>query len=340
MKAIRYLARPILAATLLGAGVCGGDNITDPAGTVASVQITATSTNPRVGEATILGATAVNAGGVAVQGVACTMVSGSPAVLAVSPDAAGWRGVGISAGTAVVTATCAARTSTISITVRPDQVTLTINKLGNGNGSVFATPASGPYDRGTVVVITATALSGSSFAGWGGCSGTGPSCTLTLNANQTVTATFTLGENFVGAAIPNTVMGSANDLVGCGYTMTLSSGSLSATVLGGGGSALSGTAAGMSDVSVVVTFTPANTGCSGSSSSQAMGGTVSGSDANVTITASSSSGLRTFNFVGTRSGSTITGTLTIRTTLTTTSTRGNADFPFTKQISPYTMTKQ
>jgi hypothetical protein len=48
------------------------------------------------------------------------------------------------------------------------------------------------YAAGTMVTLTAAADSGSSFAGWsgGGCSGTG-TCTVTVNSDQTVTATFT-----------------------------------------------------------------------------------------------------------------------------------------------------
>src|SRR5207245_6462597 len=48
------------------------------------------------------------------------------------------------------------------------------------------------YDTGTVVTLSASAASGSTFNGWsgGGCSGTG-TCTVTMSAATTVTATFT-----------------------------------------------------------------------------------------------------------------------------------------------------
>jgi hypothetical protein len=44
-----------------------------------------------------------------------------------------------------------------------------------------------------VVTLTATAASGSTFAGWsgGGCSGTG-TCTVTMTADKSVTANFDL----------------------------------------------------------------------------------------------------------------------------------------------------
>jgi thermitase len=78
----------------------------------------------------------------------------------------------------------------------PNQYTLTVQKAGAGSGTV-----SGPgincgsdctetYNAGTQVTLTATPASGSTFVGWSGaCSGTG-SCTLTMNSNKSVTATF------------------------------------------------------------------------------------------------------------------------------------------------------
>src|SRR6267143_785937 len=81
---------------------------------------------------------------------------------------------------------------------------LTVNKAGTGSGTVTSsdTPpsiscgptcatASASYASGTVVTLTASPASGSTFAGWsGGCTGTGP-CTVTMNAPTTVAATFT-----------------------------------------------------------------------------------------------------------------------------------------------------
>ena len=86
--------------------------------------------------------------------------------------------------------------------------TLTVNKAGTGSGTVTSSPAgincgstcSASYASGTSVTLTPSAASGSTFGGWSGaCSGTG-SCTVNMNTNQTVTATF----NGTTCALPST----------------------------------------------------------------------------------------------------------------------------------------
>jgi hypothetical protein len=80
------------------------------------------------------------------------------------------------------------------------QYTLTVTKAGTGTGIVTSSPAgincgsdcSEAYNSGTVVTLTATADTSSTFAGWsGGCTGTG-TCAVTMDAAKAVTATFTL----------------------------------------------------------------------------------------------------------------------------------------------------
>ncbi|MET0501933.1 MAG: fibronectin type III domain-containing protein [Candidatus Binatia bacterium] len=74
--------------------------------------------------------------------------------------------------------------------------TLSVTKAGTGSGTVTSTPAgincgstcSALYNSGTLVTLSATPATGSTFAGW-----TGSGCTngaVTMNANQTCTATF------------------------------------------------------------------------------------------------------------------------------------------------------
>jgi hypothetical protein len=75
---------------------------------------------------------------------------------------------------------------------------LHVSKSGTGNGTVTSTPlgidcgstCTASYNEGTSVTLTPTPSSGSAFAGWSGaCSGTG-NCTVTMDSNKSVTATF------------------------------------------------------------------------------------------------------------------------------------------------------
>jgi uncharacterized repeat protein (TIGR02543 family) len=72
---------------------------------------------------------------------------------------------------------------------------LTIKKAGSGTGKVTNNPSGSTFTPGTVVNLIANPDAGSSFTGWsGGCSGTTSTCNVTMNANVSVTATFTLSE--------------------------------------------------------------------------------------------------------------------------------------------------
>jgi hypothetical protein len=73
------------------------------------------------------------------------------------------------------------------------QYRLSINKTGTGGGSVSTLPATTLFSQGTGVTLTAASDPNSSFAGWsGGCTGTSPACSLTMNADVAVTAAFNL----------------------------------------------------------------------------------------------------------------------------------------------------
>jgi Divergent InlB B-repeat domain len=90
-------------------------------------------------------------------------------------------------------------TVTATFTLAPNTFPLAVLKAGPGQGTVTSAPAgincgttcAANYTGGTVVTLTAVAAAGSTFGGWsgGGCSGTG-TCMVTMNAAQTVTATF------------------------------------------------------------------------------------------------------------------------------------------------------
>ena len=80
----------------------------------------------------------------------------------------------------------------------PTSFTLTVTKSGTGTGTVASSPAgiscgsscSANFDSGSVVNLTATPDSGSTFAGWSGaCTGTG-ACSGTMDAAKSVGANF------------------------------------------------------------------------------------------------------------------------------------------------------
>lgn len=90
------------------------------------------------------------------------------------------------------------QTTTVTVTAPPN-FRITINKNGDGQGTVSANSGiincgatcQGDYVVGTRVTLTANPAVGSVFTNWSGaCTGAG-TCTLTLNADSAVTATFT-----------------------------------------------------------------------------------------------------------------------------------------------------
>jgi uncharacterized delta-60 repeat protein len=80
-----------------------------------------------------------------------------------------------------------------------DPFTLSVARAGSGAGSVQSAPGgvdcggtcTGKFDDASAVTLTAAPAAGSTFGGWSGagCSGTAP-CTVTMSADQAVTASF------------------------------------------------------------------------------------------------------------------------------------------------------
>jgi hypothetical protein len=68
---------------------------------------------------------------------------------------------------------------------------LNIVETGTGSGTVTANPPGPTYTNGTIVTLTATPNSGSTFTGWSGAaSGSASSVQVTINGNTSVTAEF------------------------------------------------------------------------------------------------------------------------------------------------------
>ncbi|MGZ8222758.1 MAG: InlB B-repeat-containing protein [Methylobacter sp.] len=107
------------------------------------------------------------------------------------------------------TGACTGKTATCTVTLdqaqnvsadfAPAIKTLRLTKAGSGTGTLTSTPAgidcgstcSADFATGTVITLTATPATGSTFQGWfGACTGTATSCTVTLNQTTSANATF------------------------------------------------------------------------------------------------------------------------------------------------------
>ena len=131
---------------------------------------------------------------------------GSQVALTASPDDGstfvGWSGAGCSGTQSCIVTMNSAEdvTATFAVTPPPPpQYTLNVHLAGGGVGSVqdtsfnisCPTRCSSVFGPGAEVVLVASADDVSTFVGWSGagCSGT-QSCIVTMNSNQSVTATF------------------------------------------------------------------------------------------------------------------------------------------------------
>jgi chitodextrinase len=100
---------------------------------------------------------------------------------------------------------------------------LPLTVTASGSGSVTSSPAGiqcgsacgASFASGTVVALTASPAGASTFSGWSGaCSGTSPTCTVTMSQAQSVTAIFTSPPGTVSL---NTGGAAAGDFVADSY---------------------------------------------------------------------------------------------------------------------------
>ncbi len=98
-----------------------------------------------------------------------------------------------------------ANNSATQITTVDPAFTLTVVKTGNGSGTIQSnstidcgTTCSATFLSGTLVSLSAVPSASSTFSNWSGaCTGTDPNgCSVTLNSDQSVTATFTTPPDF------------------------------------------------------------------------------------------------------------------------------------------------
>ena len=142
----------------------------------------------------------------------------------------------------------------ITATFTLNTYTLNTATTGNGSGSVSHVPAGSTFNYGTVITLTATPITGSSFTNWSaGVSGTGQVVTLTMDANKAVTATFTLNTYTLSTATAGNGSGSVSHLP-AGTTFNYGTViTLTATPITG--SSFTGWSAGVNGAGQVVTLT-------------------------------------------------------------------------------------
>ena len=250
-------------------------------------------------------------------------------------------------------------TCTATFTLNP--YTLTVNKSGTGTvtsapaGINCGTTCSAPFAAGSSVVLTATAGTGYQFDKWAaGCtSSSGNTCTMTMSADKTMTATFSQNPSTVTISATNatateaglttgtftftrsgdtsaaltvnyTVSGTAtagSDYTSLGTSVTIAAGATSATLTV---TPLQDSLV-ESDETVILTLATGTGYTVGTASSATV--TLSSDDTNtVTVTASDASateaGLTTGTFTFTRSGDT-SAALTVNYTVSGTATAGS-----------------
>ena len=111
----------------------------------------------------------------------------------------GWEGDCTADGLSCTTTVTGTRNVTATFTLIT--YTVSVTKTGNGAGSITTDPSSidcggtceAAFNHYTVITLTASADTGSTFTGWAGdCEADGLSCTTTVTGTRNVTATFTL----------------------------------------------------------------------------------------------------------------------------------------------------
>ncbi len=135
-------------------------------------------------------------------GTDCTenYAHGSNVALTASPGAdqqfSGW--LGACSGTQTTCTVSMTEARSVTAAFAPVQRGLTVSVVGSGSvtsspaGITCGTDCTESYDHGALVTLTALPVMGFQLSGWSGaCTATTGTCAVTMNATQSVTATFT-----------------------------------------------------------------------------------------------------------------------------------------------------
>jgi hypothetical protein len=109
----------------------------------------------------------------------------------------GWSGACTGSGSCQVTMSA---TQAVAAAFAQATYTFTVTKAGDGTGTVTSSPAgidcgadcAEPYNRGTVVNLTAAPAAGSTFTGWSGACFGAAACQVTMDAARSAIATFSI----------------------------------------------------------------------------------------------------------------------------------------------------
>jgi hypothetical protein len=153
------------------------------------------------------------------------VASGSSQAFSITP-AAGYRissvtvdGSSVGAVTAYTFSTVTAN-HTIAASFAANSYALTVTRIGTGTGTVTTSPSGTSFTAGTVVTLTATPAAGSAFVSWsGGCSGTTPTCQVTMNSNTSVSASFAPSVTSIVIEAENASIKTAGGIIKGGWNL-------------------------------------------------------------------------------------------------------------------------
>jgi hypothetical protein len=115
----------------------------------------------------------------------------------------GWAGPGTTCSGSGTCSVSLASPPTVTATFTLIVYNVKVGKTGNGSGTITSSPGvincgtvcNDDFPQGQTVTLTATPAAGSSFKSWsGGCTGTTPTCVLSMNGPYSVSANFVLNQ--------------------------------------------------------------------------------------------------------------------------------------------------
>jgi hypothetical protein len=187
-------------------GACSGTSLTCPVNMTDAQSVTATFIRMHPLElnkaGTGSGPVSSSPAGIACGSACNASVAAGTAVTLTATANSGSLFMGWSGGCTGVSTTCMVTMDgpkSVTATFQVIRV-LTVTRSGAGAGTIASAPAgilcgsacNAAYGHSTTVTLSATAEPFSSFTGWSGaCSGSSPTCTLSMTEARSVTATFT-----------------------------------------------------------------------------------------------------------------------------------------------------